>query len=89
MGKPIELDDIPDRGSGTHHSFLRSEIDTFLRHKDKPKAWELKEYENNNSARSTVSRINRLAEEEGLPVRALSRGLMVYLKRIKKRKDED
>jgi hypothetical protein len=83
MGHAIDISDIPEKRVGGFSSFIPQEIEEFVA--SKQRAWVLKEYENANSARSTVSRINRMAEAEDLPVVALSRGTTVYLKRIKRK----
>lgn len=80
MGKPISAEEIPEPSSGGRRtSWLSLEIDAFL--ESGSPAWELKEYNSVNSARSTVTRLNVLAKGENLPFEAVARNTVVYLRR--------
>jgi hypothetical protein len=80
MGRPIRLDDIPNVSASAGKSgWINDEIARFI--ESGAEAWELKEYASANSARSSTSLINSRAREKGLPVSALSRGKVVYLRR--------
>jgi hypothetical protein len=80
VGRPISLNHIPNVTAAGHKTgWIAREVEEFL--SSGAEAWELKEYGTANSARSSTARINRVAREKGLPLAALSRGKVVYLRR--------
>jgi len=77
----IDLEDVPESASGGGASSpILDELMEFAASPKNVKAAKLKEYKTPNSARTTVSRLNKYIEEEELTgIRALSRGMTVYL----------
>ena len=77
MGKPIRLEEIPN--FGRKPSGFMEEALAFLKSDDE--AYELRIYDNRNTASSTSSNLNARFRKAGVPLRAICRGTTVYLVR--------
>lgn len=82
MGRPIKLEDIPEYNR--QPSGLMQEALEFLR--SDAEAYELKVYENRNTASSTSSNLNARFRKQGIALRSVCRGHTVYLVREAEKK---
>jgi hypothetical protein len=82
MGKAISMDEVPAVVRGSKASPLRDEIQAWY-DSEASDAYELISYDNTNTARTCVSKMNAWMTAQDINARATSRGNTVYVVRDK------